>query len=117
MGCLCVCAVVNSGLPGCISLPSAQQLCCNRLSLPAHPPARLPTCPPAVVVTPLLSLMQDQVQALNGLASGGVPTTYLSSQQTLSESRVRAPTRCVLRPACCRCVLRWCGSHEPGMPE
>ena len=48
-----------------------------------HPPAR-----PAVVVTPLLSLMQDQVQALNGLACGGVPTSYLSSQQTVTESRV-----------------------------
>ncbi|KAI7836066.1 hypothetical protein COHA_010035 [Chlorella ohadii] len=40
-----------------------------------------------VVVTPLLSLMQDQVQALNGLACGGVPTTYLSSQQTETEAR------------------------------
>lgn len=44
----------------------------------------------AVVVTPLLSLMQDQVQALNGLPSGGVPTTYLSSQQTQTEQRVGA---------------------------
>ncbi|KAI3425882.1 hypothetical protein D9Q98_007855 [Chlorella vulgaris] len=40
-----------------------------------------------VVVTPLLSLMQDQVQALTLLASGGVPTTYLSSQQTVTESK------------------------------
>ena len=42
-----------------------------------------------VVVTPLLSLMQDQVQALCALPSGGVPTAYLSSQQTLGETRVR----------------------------
>ncbi len=48
---------------------------------------------PAVVITPLLSLMQDQVQALNGLASGGVPTTYLSSQQTQTEQRVGAGTQ------------------------
>lgn len=54
-------------------------------------------CLPAVVVTPLLSLMQDQVQALNGLACGGVPTSYLSSQQTVTESRVGG----------CRC--RWLG--------
>ena len=40
-----------------------------------------------VVVTPLLSLMQDQVQGLCSLASGGVPATYLSSQQTAQESR------------------------------
>jgi hypothetical protein len=32
--------------------------------------------------------MQDQVQALTLLASGGVPTTYLSSQQTVTESKV-----------------------------
>ncbi len=39
-----------------------------------------------VVVTPLLSLMQDQVQALCSLpAGGGVPATYLSSQQTSAE--------------------------------
>lgn len=41
-----------------------------------------------VVVTPLLSLMQDQVQALNSLPSGGLPTTYLSSQQTKGETQV-----------------------------
>eukprot|EP00887_Chlorella_sp_A99_P007924 scaffold12.g7924.t1 len=40
-----------------------------------------------VVVTPLLSLMQDQVQALCHLASGGVPTSYLSSQQTQAERK------------------------------
>jgi bloom syndrome protein len=39
-----------------------------------------------VVVTPLLSLMQDQVQALCGLPGGGVPATYLSSQQTAAEA-------------------------------
>ncbi len=38
-----------------------------------------------VVVTPLLSLMQDQVQALCSLPGGGVPATYLSSQQTSAE--------------------------------
>jgi len=38
-----------------------------------------------VVVTPLLSLMQDQVQALCCLPRGGVPATYLSSQQTSAE--------------------------------
>ena len=40
-----------------------------------------------VVVTPLLSLMQDQVQSLCSLPSGGIPASYLSSQQTLTESR------------------------------
>ena len=39
-----------------------------------------------VVVTPLLSLMQDQVQALCSLPGGGVPATYLSSQQTAGEA-------------------------------
>jgi len=38
-----------------------------------------------VVVTPLLSLMQDQVQALCCLPGGGVPATYISSQQTSAE--------------------------------
>ena len=38
-----------------------------------------------VVVTPLLSLMQDQVQALCCAPGGGVPATYLSSQQTSAE--------------------------------
>ena len=59
-------------------------------SQPHHntPFPRLPPICAAVVVTPLLSLMQDQVQALNGLPSGGVPTTYISSQQTVTETRV-----------------------------
>ncbi|KAL4526205.1 hypothetical protein Ndes2437B_g07460 [Nannochloris sp. 'desiccata'] len=39
-----------------------------------------------VVVTPLLSLMQDQVQALCSLPGGGVPATYISSQQTSAEA-------------------------------
>lgn len=43
-----------------------------------------------VVVTPLLSLMQDQVQALNSLPCGGVPTTYISSQQSKGEAQVRS---------------------------
>lgn len=43
-----------------------------------------------VVVTPLLSLMQDQVQALNSLPCGGVPATYLSSQQSKGEAQVRS---------------------------
>jgi RecQ family ATP-dependent DNA helicase len=38
-----------------------------------------------LVVTPLLSLMQDQVQALCTLPCGGVPATFLSSQQTEKE--------------------------------
>ena len=38
-----------------------------------------------LVVTPLLSLMQDQVQALCTLPCGGVPATFLSSQQTESQ--------------------------------
>ena len=38
-----------------------------------------------VVITPLLSLMQDQVQALCRLSCGGVPATYISSQQTPKE--------------------------------
>ncbi|KAI8105025.1 hypothetical protein M9435_000198 [Picochlorum sp. BPE23] len=40
-----------------------------------------------IVVTPLLSLMQDQVQSLCTLDCGGVPTSFLSSQQSLKESR------------------------------
>lgn len=40
-----------------------------------------------IVVTPLLSLMQDQVQSLCSLPSGGIPATYLSSQQTASEAK------------------------------
>jgi len=39
-----------------------------------------------VVITPLLSLMQDQVQALCNAPGGGVPATYLSSQQTPTEA-------------------------------
>ncbi|KXZ56841.1 hypothetical protein GPECTOR_1g759 [Gonium pectorale] len=38
-----------------------------------------------VVVCPLLSLMQDQVRALCSLPNGGVPATFLSSQQTQDE--------------------------------
>ncbi|KAK9859852.1 hypothetical protein WJX84_001189 [Apatococcus fuscideae] len=38
-----------------------------------------------VVVSPLLSLMQDQVRALCHLPSGGIPATYLSSQQSRQE--------------------------------
>ncbi|KDD75215.1 hypothetical protein H632_c805p0, partial [Helicosporidium sp. ATCC 50920] len=40
-----------------------------------------------IVVTPLLSLMQDQVQTLCLLPSGGVPASYLSSQQSVVEAR------------------------------
>jgi hypothetical protein len=40
-----------------------------------------------IVVCPLLSLMQDQVKALNHLPSGGVPTTFLSSQQGQTEAK------------------------------
>lgn len=40
-----------------------------------------------IVITPLLSLMQDQIQSLCSLSCGGVPATFLSSQQTLKESR------------------------------
>lgn len=40
-----------------------------------------------IVITPLLSLMQDQVQFLCNLSSGGVPATYLSSQQNQKESK------------------------------
>ena len=39
-----------------------------------------------VVVCPLLSLMQDQVQALCNMPSGGIPATYLSSQQGKKEA-------------------------------
>ncbi|MEW5309751.1 MAG: hypothetical protein WDW38_001613 [Sanguina aurantia] len=39
-----------------------------------------------VVVCPLLSLMQDQVRALCTGPGGGVPATYLSSQQSQSEA-------------------------------
>lgn len=40
-----------------------------------------------IVITPLLSLMQDQVQSLCSAPGGGVPATYLSSQQTSTEAR------------------------------
>jgi RecQ family ATP-dependent DNA helicase len=40
-----------------------------------------------LVVTPLLSLMQDQVQSLCTLPCGGVPATFLSSQQSEKERR------------------------------
>ncbi|KAK9817076.1 hypothetical protein WJX72_009158 [[Myrmecia] bisecta] len=39
-----------------------------------------------VVISPLLSLMQDQVQALCEMACGGIPATYLSSQQSKEEA-------------------------------
>lgn len=63
------------------------------IPFPGHrqPPPQLPAvlCPGlTVVVTPLLSLMQDQVQALCSLACGGVPASYLSSQQGVVETRV-----------------------------
>ena len=38
-----------------------------------------------VVVSPLLSLVQDQVRTLVTLPSGGVPATYLNSTQTSAE--------------------------------
>ncbi|GIL50662.1 hypothetical protein Vafri_6791 [Volvox africanus] len=38
-----------------------------------------------VVVCPLLSLLQDQVRALCSQSGGGVPATFLSSQQTQDE--------------------------------
>jgi bloom syndrome protein len=60
----------------------------------------------AVVVTPLLSLMQDQVQSLTLLPSGGVPTTYISSQQTVTETRVRACGRV-------SCFFDRCASQIP----
>lgn len=53
-----------------------------------------------MVVTPLLSLMQDQVQALCSLKSGGVPATYLSSQQGVVDARVGC--RAALRGAAWR---------------
>ena len=40
-----------------------------------------------VVVCPLLSLMQDQVTALCCSSRGGVPASYLSSQQTQAETK------------------------------
>ncbi|CAL8468018.1 g7557 [Coccomyxa elongata] len=40
-----------------------------------------------VVISPLLSLMQDQVRALVTAACGGIPATYLNSQQTEREKR------------------------------
>lgn len=36
-----------------------------------------------VVITPLISLMYDQVQALLHAPNGGIPVTYISSQRTL----------------------------------
>lgn len=43
-----------------------------------------------VVVCPLLSLMQDQIRALCSLPCGGVPATFLNSQQTADEASSRS---------------------------
>lgn len=40
-----------------------------------------------VVVSPLLSLVQDQVHTLVTLPNGGVPATFLNSTQTVVEKR------------------------------
>eukprot|EP00210_Caulerpa_lentillifera_P000783 g758.t1 len=40
-----------------------------------------------IVVSPLLSLIQDQVRALVSMPSGGIPATYLSSTQNNSDRR------------------------------
>ena len=56
-----------------------------------------------VVVSPLLSLMQDQVRALVALpAGGGVPATFLSSQQSAAEATA---VRRELRKAAPSCKL------------
>lgn len=75
-----------SQAPHCIS-PPALNACPGVPAAPLQLPAVL-SRGVTVVVTPLLSLMQDQVQALCALPCGGVPTTYLSSQQTAAESKV-----------------------------
>ena len=36
-----------------------------------------------VVITPLISLMYDQIQALLRAPNGGIPVTYLSSQRSM----------------------------------
>lgn len=36
-----------------------------------------------VVITPLISLMCDQIQALLCAPNGGIPVTYLSSQRSM----------------------------------
>eukprot|EP00892_Ulva_mutabilis_P008216 jgi/Ulvmu1/5767/UM025_0021.1 len=38
-----------------------------------------------VVITPLISLMYDQVQALLRASNGGIPATYLSSQRSMQD--------------------------------
>ena len=49
-----------------------------------------------VVISPLLSLIQDQVLALLHASAAGVPTTYLSSDQ--SEVQARAVYRELHKP-------------------
>ena len=76
---------------------------------PPIPAAQLPAVLArglTVVVTPLLSLMQDQVQALCALPSGGVPTAYLSSQQTLAETRVSLPSHQHASPERAGCACK-----------
>lgn len=59
-----------------------------------------------VVVTPLLSLMQDQVRALVTHPMGGVPATYLSSQQgAIDSAAVKRELRKAERGRCPTCKL------------
>ncbi|KAK9806648.1 hypothetical protein WJX73_003938 [Symbiochloris irregularis] len=54
----------------------------------------------AVVVSPLVSLMQDQVSALCGLALGGVPASFLNSMQSAKERNAVMLELSKDRPTC-----------------
>lgn len=48
-----------------------------------------------LVITPLISLMYDQVQALLRTPNGGIPVTYISSQRTMRVSILIRPAICL----------------------
>jgi ATP-dependent DNA helicase RecQ len=49
-----------------------------------------------VVVTPLISLMFDQLQALLRAPNGGIPATYLSSQRSMQARSYHLGDSCML---------------------